>query len=178
MLRVNERGVFIDARNKIVWFDLNGRLLKEFRKPNGHFVVEPFQNSWVTLFREATGQGIDLTVTRCASDFSVPAMYTACASKRSGFSLFPDQLNFVSAGSSFYIENSLKGFFVSQYSGDGNLVRTLQLNVSPVGVSLEDPAPLSFPRMELRSHNPSAGSDHPSSSGMVGPWPTTILPSK
>ena len=138
MLRVNDRGVFIDARNKVVWFDLEGRLIKEFKKPYAHFVVEPFRHGWVTLMREASVQGLDMVATRCASDFRVLGRYITYVSKKTGFSLFPDSINFVAAGDSFYIENSRKGFVVSQYNGDGILSRTLRLNPSPVSVSPED----------------------------------------
>jgi len=134
MLRVNDRGVFIDARHKIVWFDFNGMLLKEFKKPYGHFVVEPLQNGWITLCREPTPKGINLTVTRCAMDFNILARYTSCTSKRTGFSLFPDQLNFVAPGRSFYIENSRKGFIISKYNGDGSLDRNIQSKAPPVKI--------------------------------------------
>ncbi|MDY0296859.1 MAG: hypothetical protein RB296_06025 [Acidobacteriota bacterium] len=138
MLRINDRGVFIDAREKIVWFDWSGRLIREFHKPYGHFVVEPLEDGWVSLYRETTPTGIILTVTRCSDDFTVRSRYITSVSKASGFSLFPDPINFVAAGETFYVEDSQRGFVISQYHLDGHSLRTLGSRREPVEVSPED----------------------------------------
>lgn len=146
MLRVNDQGIFIDARNKIVRFGADGRFIEEFKKPYGHFVVEPFRDGWITLLRGTNGPNLELSVTRCAGDFTVLDRYLTHVSRRTGFSLFPDQANFVVAGGSFYIENSGKGLCVSQYIGDGVPVRTLRLDRAPVKVS---PGDIDFAYREL-----------------------------
>ncbi len=139
MLRVDDNSVYIDAKHKIVQFSFNGNIIKEYKKPWKHFVIEPLKGNWVTLNRfYQPKKSFETKVTLCSSDLKIKKEYFTHQSNLKDYNLFPDAVNFSVSGDGFFIENSKKGFTIDKYSLDGTHKKTISLDVPAVPVTEKD----------------------------------------
>jgi hypothetical protein len=140
MLFVNYRGVYIDARNKIVLFSHHGQLVKEYKKPYEHFYVKPFQNLWITLYRFPSKKGFNLGVSLCDSKFNVQKRLgsKSIINNKGEFDLMPDAFNFCVGKDVFFIEFSEEDFLIIGYLERGKQAIQIQEKLEKQKVSADD----------------------------------------
>lgn len=124
--------IFADGDGKIIYFDRNGKLIKEMRKPPGLFHVQPVGKSYVgmrlTEFDEDKGvqyAGIYLYNGEFKSPKKLMKHRMPTQSKTMKNDIILDVLDFCVLDNKIYIEDSRNGFVIHVFDDNGNKLQTI-----------------------------------------------------